>query len=127
MTTAEERMKILKMIDEGKISAQEGAQLLKALTKKSEKPARSSRQTGKNSLLRVRVTDMTTGKAKVNVNVPLTLMNAGLNIASQFAPAEMEDAQMMESIKEAISNDMRGKIVDVIDEEDKEHIEVFID
>ena len=37
MATAEERLKILKMIDEGKISAEEGAKLLAALTE-SRKP-----------------------------------------------------------------------------------------
>ena len=127
MTSVEERMQILKMIDEGKITAGEGAELLKALTKKSEKPRKSTRKSVKNSWLRVRVTDMATGKTKVNVNLPLSLMNAGLNIASQFAPDEMQDEQMMDSIKEAISQDMRGKIVDVIDEDDQEHIEVFIE
>ena len=127
MTSAEERLQILKMIDEGKITAGEGAELLKALTKKSEKPKKVTRKSVRNSSLRVRVTNMETGKTKVNVNLPLSLMDAGLNIAAQFAPDEMQDQQMMESIKEAISQDMRGKIVDVIDEDDKEHIEVFID
>ena len=32
MATSDERMKILKMIDEGKISAEEGAKLLAALS-----------------------------------------------------------------------------------------------
>jgi hypothetical protein len=127
MTSAEERMQIIKMIDEGKITAGEGAELLKALTKKSDKKRKTIRKSFKDNILRVRVTDMATGKTRVNVNLPLTLMNAGLNIASQFAPDEMRDQQMMESIKEAISEDLRGKIVDVINEEDQEHIEVFIE
>jgi hypothetical protein len=69
---------------------------------------------------------MSTGKAKVNVNVPMKLVDAGLNIAAQFTP-EMEDAQMMEAVKEALAENMRGKIVDVIDEEDREHVEIFIE
>jgi hypothetical protein len=69
---------------------------------------------------------MSTGKAKVNVNVPMKLVDAGLNIAAQYTP-EMENAQMMDAIKEALSENMRGKIVDVIDEEDREHVEIFID
>ena len=64
MTTAEERMKILKMIQEGKISADEGAKLLKALSASSEKPKRSSKLSGGQARwLRVRVTDMKKGKA----------------------------------------------------------------
>ena len=126
MVTSEERMKILKMIDEGKISAEEGAQLLSALTQRSERPKKSGGRTMTGHFLRVRVTDMNTGKTKVNVNVPMKLVDAGLNIAAQFTP-EMENAQMMDAVKEALAENMRGKIVDVVDEEDREHVEIFID
>lgn len=125
MATTEERMKILKMINEGKITAEEGSKLLKSLGG-SEKMKKVRRQIGSAQWLRVRVTDMAKGKTKVNVNLPLKLLDAGLNIASQFAP-EMEDAQMMDAVKEALNENMQGKIVDVIDEEDQEHIEVFIE
>lgn len=126
MVTSEERMKILKMINDGKISAEEGAQLLSALTSRTEKPRKSSKRSLKGQMLRVRVTDMASGKTKVNVNVPMKLVDAGLNIAAQFTP-EMENAQMMEAVKEALSEGMSGKIVDVVDEEDQEHVEVFIE
>jgi hypothetical protein len=126
MTTAEERMKILKMIQDGKITTDEGAKLLKALSAKSEKPRRVKRSGGKGGWLRVRVTDMNSGKPKVNVNLPLRLVDAGLNIAAQFTPeVEMED--LGGAIGDAIAENMTGKIVDVVDEEDGEHIEVFIE
>lgn len=125
MATTEERMKILKMINEGKITAEEGARLLSALGD-SGKAKQVRKKIGSSQWLRVRVTDMATGKAKVNVNLPLKLLDAGLNIASQFAP-EMEDADMMDAVKEALTEDMQGKIVDVVDEEDQEHIEIFIE
>ena len=126
MVTSEERMKILKMINDGKINAEEGAQLLSALSMRTEKPRKSSGRSLASQMLRVRVTDMASGKTKVNVNVPMKLVDAGLNIAAQFAP-EMENAQLMEAVKEALSENVRGKIVDVIDEEDQEHVEVFIE
>ncbi|MFV1949128.1 MAG: hypothetical protein ACC633_04240 [Anaerolineales bacterium] len=126
MVTSEERMKILKMINDGKISAEEGSQLLSALSQRSDKPHRTARRSLSNQMLRVRVTDMSTGKAKVNVNVPMKLIDAGINIAAQFIP-EMENEQMMEAIKEALSENLSGKIVDVIDEEDQEHVEIFIE
>ena len=66
MVTSEERMKILKMISEDKISAEEGAQLLSALSLRSEKPKHESRRNPVNQMLRVRVTDMVSGKTKVN-------------------------------------------------------------
>jgi len=127
MTTAEERMKILKMIREGKITAEEGARLLKALSARGEKPRRRGGKSRLNSRwLRVRVTDMASGKAKVNVNLPLRLVGAGLNIAAQFAPDVAFD-DLMASVSDALDEGLTGKIVDVVDGEDGEHIEVFIE
>ncbi|MBG7610556.1 MAG: hypothetical protein IZT55_06785 [Anaerolineae bacterium] len=129
MATTEERMKILKMIQEGKISADEGAQLLKALGAIEKKPSPHSRRkprTGGARWLRVRVSDTRHGKSKVNVNLPLSLIDAGLNIAGQFVPdVEMEDLAV--AITDAIDEGLVGKIVDVVDDEDSEHIEVFIE
>jgi hypothetical protein len=124
MGTTEERMQILKMIQEGKIGADEGARLLSALreSRKDVRPSSSPTRTRKG-WLRVRVTDMATGKTKVNVNLPLGLVDAGMNIATQFAP-DVNFAEIAEAIR---AGDMEGKIVDVIDEEDGEHVEVFID
>ncbi|HBX70975.1 MAG TPA: hypothetical protein DEH25_16760 [Chloroflexi bacterium] len=129
MTTAEERLKILKMIQDGRITAEEGAKLLKALTASGQKPRRppASRTAGAARWLRVRVTDMSTGKAKVNVNLPLKLVDAGLNIAAQFAPEDIDVAGLMDAVNDAISDNLIGKIVDVVDGEDGEHIEVFIE
>ncbi len=129
MATTEERMKILKMIQEGKISADEGAQLLKALgasdKKVSPRPQRKPRS-GSARWLRVRVSDTRHGKSKVNVNLPLSLIDAGLNIAGQFVPdVEMDD--LATAITDAIEEGLVGKIVDVVDDEDNEHIEVFIE
>ena len=126
MITSEERMKILKMISDGKITAEEGSRLISTLSQKSEKEIKFAKRSLSNQMLRVRVTDMSTGKTKVNVNVPMKLVDAGLNIAAQFTP-EMENAQMMEAVKEALAENMSGKIVDVVDEEDQEHVEIFIE
>jgi hypothetical protein len=124
MATAEERLKILKMIDEGKISAEEGARLLSALAGSQKTgnraPVRSS--AGAARWLRVRVTDTFTGKTKATVNLPMRLVDAGLNIASQYAPDVAFDELM-----EAINAGAEGKIIDVIDEEDGEHVEIFIE
>ena len=124
MATADERMRILRMIQEGKINAEEGARLLAALreSRKESRPSTAISRSGKG-WLRVRVTDMVTGKPKVTVNLPLGLVDAGMNIASQYAP-DVNFAEIAEAIR---GGQMEGKIVDVIDEEDGEHIEVYID
>jgi len=124
MATNEERMKILRMIDEGKITAEEGAKLLAALSeqRKGSKRKTLREASGGARWLRVRVTDMVTGKAKATVNLPIGLVDAGLNIASQYAPGVEFD-----ELVEAINQGAEGKIIDVMDEEDGEHVEIFIE
>ena len=125
MATSEERMKILQMIQDGKISAEDGAKLLSAISEnaKAQKP-QSTQRTRDSRYMRVRVTDVNSGKTKVSVNLPLGLVDAGLNIASNFMPDMGADAAS--EISAAISEGLTGKIVDVMDE-DGEHIEIFIE
>ena len=129
MTTAEERLKILKMIQEGTITAEEGAKLLKALSGTDQKTQirPPTIHHGGARWLRVRVTDMASGKSKVNVNLPLKLVDAGINIAAHFVPEEVELDGIMTAVNDAIGDNLVGKIVDVVDGEDGEHIEVFIE
>jgi len=125
MATVEERMKILKMIEEGKISAADGAKLLAALSSADARKASSFAATGGNRTLRVRVTDAATGRAKVNVSLPMLLVEVGLKVGARFAP-QLESEQI-EVINEALRSGMSGKIIDVVDEEDGEHVEIFIE
>ncbi len=126
MATTEERMKILNLIRDGKITAEEGAKLLSALgdnQKSTRAPA--ARTAGEPRWFRVRVTDLVSGKSKVSVNIPFGLMEWGLQIGAQFAP-EVADLDLGE-LKEMLKSGVEGKIVDVIDEEDGEHVEIFIE
>ena len=51
--SSEERIKILKMVEEGKITVEEGARLIEALNKQTRQPA--VRQGGEARWLRVKV------------------------------------------------------------------------
>ena len=121
MATNEERFNILKMIYDGKITAEEGAKLLAALGE-SRKTAPRRVSTSGARWLRIRVTDMVSGKAKATVNLPLGLVDAGLNIASKYAPDIAFD-----ELVDAINAGAEGKIIDVYDEEDDEHVEIYIE
>lgn len=128
MATPEERMQILKMIESKQITAEEGAKLLAALGEKDQQqaptPKPSPGTTGK--WFRVRVTDLRTGRRKVNVNIPLGLVDVGLKMGAKFAPAGLEGFDVNQIIA-AIKSGGEGKVVDVEDEEDGEHVEVFIE
>jgi hypothetical protein len=123
MASVEERMKILKMIEEGKVSPEEGAKLLSAL-------ANANRPTGTYSAsgakwLRVRVTDSASGRSKATVQIPISLMEAGMKIGAHFAPEI--DGVKMDQVMEALRLGTTGKIIDVVDDEDGEHVEIFVE
>ncbi len=126
MATVEERMQILRMIEEGKITAGEGAELLRALDKTGRNhPNEPLKGSSAPRWFRVRVTETATGRNKVNVNIPMGLVNVGIKMGAKFAP-ELEDEQY-EEIMEAIRSGRQGKILDVFDEEDGEHVEIFVE
>jgi hypothetical protein len=126
MATTEERIKILNMIREGKITAEEGAKLLSALSGGQREVRRMvSRTAGGPRWCRVRVTDLVTGKNKVSVNIPLGLVEWGIQIGAQFAP-EVGNIDLAQ-LNEMLHSGLEGKIVDVVDEEDGEHVEIFIE
>jgi hypothetical protein len=126
MATVEERMKILKMIEEGKLSAEEGAKLLSALgSSRPPSAPMSPRMIGSARWLRVRVTDVATGRSKATVQIPIALLDAGMKIGAHFAP-EVEGMDMA-SIMDALRSGTTGKIIDVVDEKDGEHVEIYIE
>lgn len=123
MASSEERLKVLKMVEEGKISPEEAARLLAAVTKAERK--RASTASAEGRWLRVRVTDMDSGKTAVNVNLPVSLVNVGLRMGARFVP-EMEGVSMNE-LDEAIRRGVTGKIIDIVDEQERQRVEVYVE
>jgi len=129
----DERLRILRMVEEGKISAAEGISLLEALEqgrKQARNPSRPAPNAGDTGVsprwLRVRVTDLYTGRSKATVNIPFGLMDWGLRIGAQFAP-EMAGYDLQELTRVLSEEGVDGKIVDVVDDEDGEHVEIYVD
>ena len=150
MASSEERMMILRMVEEGKITPEEGARLLAAMGEREAEPelagatlgaatdgsprdsasaggayAGSFANFGDSSLngrtFRVRVSNGMTGKQKVDVNIPLGLVEFGLRF---IPPSAKVNAQ---AIRDAITSGVRGRIVDVQDNEKGDHVEIFIE
>ena len=71
------------------------------------------------------MTDTATGRNKVNVNIPMGLVNVGIRMGAKFAP-ELEGSEY-NSIMEAIRSGQQGKIMDILDEEDGERVELFVE
>ena len=76
--------------------------------------------------LKIRVGNMTTGKGKVNVSLPLGLVSFGLGIARRFG-AEFGDEENVYEMWQMVKDGERGVLVDVRDEEDNEHVLIYLD
>ncbi len=124
---SEERMQILKMIEEGKISAQEGLELMNAL---DQGPAEESLiPSSRAKWLKVRVMTMD-NRIKTKVNLPISLVDIGLKLGAAYAPQMKEsglDKIDIKAVMEAVKAGAEGKIVEVEDEERQEKIEVYVE
>jgi hypothetical protein len=124
---SEERTRILQMVSENKIDAQEGARLLAALNNAApgDEVREEIARTGQARWFRVRVTNLETGRTKVNVNLPLSLVKVGLKVGARFSPEveEMDWDELMVAIQEGAA----GKLVEVEDVEDGEKVEVYVE
>lgn len=140
-----ERQEILELLAKGKINADEAAELLEAAANQpaAEKvakvppipeeptPAKAPQEpvietnSKKPTWFKVRVRNLETGKNKVTVNIPLRMVNFGLKLGQHFAP-ELEglDYQELAAMMKGME---AGMLVEVEDEEDNEHVQVFVE
>lgn len=122
MTSPDERLQVLKMIEEGKIDADEGASLLKALEDKPFSGKSAGPQDRRN--LRVQVDDSHGGRRKANIVLPMRLVNAGLKIANRYL--DEETSEHTATLYQAIRSGETGKIIEVF-EADGEHVQIYLE
>lgn len=125
----EEKLQVLKMVEDGKITPEEGMELIDALEDREE--VYRDRQ-AHAKWLKIRVYDPDE-KAKVNVTIPLALMDVALKMAGKFGPAfvpELKEAGLdgedLAELFEAIKNGAEGKLVD-IQSENGESVEITVE
>ena len=100
MTTAEERVQVLKMIQGGQITVEEGAQLLEALREDRPKDQGQSEVREKMPRqLRIQVTDLETGRQKVDVRMPWRLVDVGISMGARFAREEIDLGDFFEAVQ----------------------------
>ena len=78
--------------------------------------------------LHVKVVDTTKeGRPAVNVNMPIGMVKFGLKVATTFSP-EMKDANIdWDELTTLIESGEVGKLVEVEDEAEHKHVEVWIE
>jgi len=121
---SDEKMMILKMLKDGKITADEAAKLLLTIDQGDEKKKKSKKKTP-SKYLRVRITDVDSNKVRANIRIPLNILKIGSKFGAHFT--SNIDGIETDDLMRAIEEGEMGKIVDVYDDEDGEHVEVFIE
>jgi len=117
----DERTRILKLLEEKKITAEEAAQLLDALKT-------ADGDGTKNRFLKVRVWERGSEKAKVNVTLPLGLVKWGMKMAPDSAKAKIAEHDVdLKAVSEALEKGITGKIVEIDDDEKGDHVEVWLE
>jgi hypothetical protein len=124
----EEKLKILKMIEEGTITADEGSKLLASIDDSKELNIHEG--TGeKPKWLRIKVLSNENGKnTKVKVNIPIALVETGLKIGKSFDKNFEESMKGIDIVEvmEMIRNGAEGKIVEV-ESDTGEIVEVYVE
>jgi len=126
----EERIRILSMVKEGKITVEEATKLLEALESSAVEDEELPPQ-GKAKWLRIRVSDVKTNKPKVSVNLPIGIVDWALRTGSRVAAFGGADLNGMginlEELRAAINFGLRGRIIDVTDDEQSQHVEIVVE
>jgi DNA repair exonuclease SbcCD ATPase subunit len=117
----EERRKILEMVQQGTISADDAAQLLDALRNQEETSRRPHRRP---RWVRIRVTDAKTETVRVNLTLPVGLVRAGLRAGGSIAGVAGLDTAGLE---EMLDRGEMGHILDVQDNDGGERVEIFVE
>ena len=128
-----ERLRILQLLEQQKITAAEAAELLAALGERSGERRRERHRwlvedlappSDRARWFRVRVTDQRTGRTRTNVSVPIGMVGFGLGFARRFR--NIPGVGAVDDLFEAVRAGRRGIIFDVSNE-GGERVEILID
>lgn len=121
----EEKMKILKMLEEKKISSAEAMELLEALSRLEGKESRAAKSGGR--FLKIRVYESGSPEAKVNVNIPIAWSRFMAPFIEQTISQKLREKGYemdLEKIREALEGGEVGKIIDINDDGNKVEISI---
>ncbi|NOK60449.1 MAG: hypothetical protein GFH27_549281n157 [Chloroflexi bacterium AL-W] len=123
MTPSDESLRILEMVESGQISAEEGSRLFEALRENVQRTKMDTPPTPRS--IRVRVTDLSTHRYKMNVTIPIGLLNVGIKLGARFVPRGSNVAA--EQLLRSIDSGVTGRVFEMQDLEEGERIEIFVE
>lgn len=119
------RSEILTQLANGQISADQAAEQLRGPATPAAPLTPEQTAALANRWLRIRVSDIESGRQRVAVNLPLKWLSVGLRIGARFSPEVAGlDANELLAILQSGAN---GQVVDVEDLDDGERVQIFIE
>lgn len=128
----DEHLKVLDLLEKGNITSTQAAELITVLSSPPDfekvQPADTARQVSaekprRAQWMRIRITELSTGKRKINLLLPIFFLKFGISFSEKRAiTAEERDRLLMGKMffKEAII----GKIVDTSDPDEDQRVEI---
>lgn len=140
----DERQEVLDLLAKGKITVEEAAALLAQAKMPPPEPppainpddaikiieveetagTKAAASGQKPAWFRIRVSNLETGKNKVSVNIPVRMLKFGFTVANHFAAGRKVDLHELESM---LATEEGSVLVDVQDEENSEHIQIYLE
>lgn len=129
---SDERLEILRLVEDQTISADEASRLLEALdrSERSQQPTgpiplpfnppQPPRRPARN--VRIRISDGDTGDSRVNLVLPYRLLDSGLKMAKRFAPESLLEAS---EIKDSVEEGFQGHLLDIVDGDQR--VEILVE
>jgi len=115
-----ERQRILKLLEDKKITADEASRLLDALGDEGD--------SGRARFLKVKVYDRSSSEPKVNVTLPVSIVRWGMQFVPDEARAKMGERHIdFNRITDALEHDFVGKLIEVEGDENHERVEVYLE
>ncbi len=137
MSISEEKLRILKMVESGKITAEEGAKLIEAIERQEKaetvetsvvEETSNFEKDLKGKLLKIRITDIETNEVKINLSFPLKFARFAKAMVPHMEKLRLEKEGInLEEILDSIGSVTEGKIVDIEDKANGHRIEVWIE
>ncbi len=129
---SQEMAKVLQMIEEGKLTADEGLALLEPLQDDAGvSPPLRQEQTdpGRKKKLRIKISDAPSGKAKVNLSIPVGLVKLLPGLIPEGIKKRAGDidfSRLLDDFFEGlVATDPAEKLIDLVDDDNGDRVEIY--
>lgn len=129
-----DKLSILKMIETGRITADEGLRLLEALEAPQREGQPRPGRHGREDLpepkrVRIQVSELGTGRRRIDANLPMPLVDLALRLATRSARSINVAGRPIDpdEIWRAAHEGARGRVLNLEDDDENVKVEVFVE